>query len=239
MRGTYNAKVIVLDRQLFREKDSRVVVFSESHGMKELIVRGTKKILSKLAAHIEPITVSKIMVVPGRRYDYVGSAVSENCFRKLKLDYDKTMLAGRAVGFFKRQIRENETIDSELFFGLVSEFLEFLDRENVSREKCELFFSFFSLKLASLLGYKPELSNCVKCKKRIEKEKNSFDISSGVICSKCRTGDKNEIVISGDAIKIMRQAINESFGYLNKIKINSKLSKEVVTIISTFVKYNL
>ncbi|MFH1822239.1 MAG: recombination protein O N-terminal domain-containing protein [Patescibacteria group bacterium] len=43
MEETYTTKAIVLNRQPFRENDSRVVVYSFEQGKMELVARGTKK----------------------------------------------------------------------------------------------------------------------------------------------------------------------------------------------------
>ena len=47
MEETYNTKAIILNRQPFRERDSRVTIFSLERGKLILVARGTKKITSK------------------------------------------------------------------------------------------------------------------------------------------------------------------------------------------------
>ena len=69
MEETFNTKAIILKREPFWEADTRVVVYSLEKGKLHLIARGTKKISSKLAGHLEPMNFVDLMVVRGKQFD--------------------------------------------------------------------------------------------------------------------------------------------------------------------------
>ena len=84
MEDTYRANAIIISSQPFREYDGKRVVYSLEKGKLDLVVRGVKRIKSKLSAHLEPLSLAEIMVVRGRQFNYVGAAMSRNCYSAIK-----------------------------------------------------------------------------------------------------------------------------------------------------------
>ncbi len=252
MNETFQTKAIILDSKPFREYDAIVSVFCVNKGRLELVARGVKKPSSKLAGHIEPITLSNIMIARGRRYDYLAAAINENSFIDIKNDFDKINTAGQAIGVFKKLVKENEK--DEKLFNLLYDFLAALNNYQSSIINYQLFFYFFILKLLSQLGYKPELYNCVICKNKITPNNNKFDLDKGgAACGGCviikspfacpeKGGDKGGLrdllTITDNCIKTLRIIIQSDFNKLLKLKIDDKLEKEVEKIINSFYKYN-
>ncbi|PIR13468.1 DNA repair protein RecO [Candidatus Falkowbacteria bacterium CG11_big_fil_rev_8_21_14_0_20_39_10] len=236
MEETYTTKAIVLNRQPFRENDLRVAVFSMDYGRLELVARGAKKLKSKQAGHIEPITLAKLMIVRGKQFDYIGSALGENFYAGIKSDLEKICFVGKAVALVKRLVKEN--LKSEDVFWLLEEFLSVMNQELGIRNK-KFFYYFFILKLLSSLGYEPELKNCLKCKKKIEPGNNYFNFKSGGLeCGRCSDKNKDSIKISDDCIKVLRLGIGSDFTTLQKLKIDKRLEKEVISAIDGFYRYN-
>ena len=247
MEETHSTKAIILDRKPFKECDTMVSVFCLDRGKLGLVARGAKKMSSKLAGHIEPVTLSNIMIARGRQYDYLAAAVNENSFINIKNDFNKINAAGRAINIFKTLIKENEK-DENLFY-LLCDFLNILN--NPKREtppfaeaaeggqNSKLFFSFFVLKLLAQLGYKPELYDCAVCKDKITPNNNKFDLTKGgVVCAAC-AGAGDLLTITDNCIKVLRIILNSDFNKLSRLKINinAKLEIEIKETISSFYKY--
>ncbi|MBI4812521.1 DNA repair protein RecO [Candidatus Falkowbacteria bacterium] len=236
MEETYFTKAIVLNRTPWREDGARVTVYSKERGKLDLMARGARKAGSKLAAHLEPITFSRLMVVRGKNYDYAGSTVSENSYFNIKNDLEKIFLAGGVLKIFNELVKGNER--DEYIFFLLQETLKILNSEQmVSAKGGQLLYNFFILKLLVFLGHKPELYNCVVCHKRITPgDGNKFDLAKGgVACGKCSPAG---LTISDDCIKVLRVVVENGLANSIKLKINNKLEKEATNIISSFLKYN-
>lgn len=163
MQDTYYIKAIILKRTSFREYDSKVTVYSLEKGKIDLVARGTKKILSKLAGHLEPLTLTDIMVVRGKQFDYIGSAVSENVFKELKHNYEKLNLAGEAINIFNKLVKEEEP-DRKLF-SLLGNFFIYLN--NLSDNFNQPLSIAFKIKLINHLGYRPNFKKEDKLSKNI------------------------------------------------------------------------
>ena len=80
MESTFTDQVIVLTNYLFRECDSLITVYGKNNGKLDLVARGTAKITSKLAGHLEPISLSNLMIINGKKFNYIGGAVCVNSF---------------------------------------------------------------------------------------------------------------------------------------------------------------
>jgi len=238
MEETFNIKALTLNRKPFSEDGSKVTVYSENLGKLELVARGTKKIKSKLAGHLEPISLVEIMVVRGRRYDYIGAVVSKNCYANIKNNFDKIKAAGEAIKVFNLIIKPGEG-DQEIF-PLLKNYFDFLDGAEAEPDY-HLFVQLFSFKLLVKLGHKPELYNCVSCRNKILPGNIKFDLArGGLICAKCfsKTDKINQLTISENSVKLLRLAEKDDFIKLVKIKIDKKIEAEVIKIIGSFLNYN-
>lgn len=242
MNETFNIQGIILKRDDFRETDSRVLVYSRERGLLELVVRGTKRIKSKLAAHIEPISLTEIMVIRGKNYDYVGSALARDCFRNLKENYNKIISAGSVLRRVGEVVRAHE-VDENIFFLLV----DFLNNLNLLKKEIDddnLFVEFFIFKLMSLLGYQPVLETCLVCGQIDQSRKIFFNVKKGgLICERCSgissEGVDYNVLISPEAVKTLLEILENDFENIFKLKIEKNTKKEIAGIIHSFEKYHL
>ena len=238
MEETYNLKALVLNRQSLGEGDGRVAVYSLERGKLELVVRGLKKIKSKLAGHLEPITLSNIMAVRGRKYDYAGAAVSEQCYANIKNDLEKIAAAGAAVRIFNKIIKADQP-DREIF-QLLKDFLDVLAGAANGKISFELLSWLFIFKLLVKLGYGAELYSCVNCRVKILPAGLKFDLGrGGLVGAECQSkiGMPNSLTISENLVKLLRLAEKNNFYKLSKIKINNEEAGQAKNIISSFLNY--
>ncbi len=124
MPQTYSTQAIVLNRRPYQEADSRISLYTLEHGKLDLLVRGARKLSSKLAGHVEPLNLLEVMVVSGRQA-YAGGTLSRNCYVRIKADFDKLEAAGYALNRFNRLVKEG--VSDETLFYLLSDFLALLD----------------------------------------------------------------------------------------------------------------
>ncbi|MDD5071775.1 MAG: DNA repair protein RecO [Patescibacteria group bacterium] len=238
MEETYCTKAIILGRTNFREYDSRTIIYSLDKGKLDLVVRGAKKIKSKLAAHLEPLNLTEVMVVAGKQFDYIGAADSQNCFANIKNDLAKLAAAGKAVNFFNKFVKPEEA-DKEIFF-LLKDFLESLDSRGL-KISSDLLTSFFTFKILAQLGYGPELYNCVICNNKITPGRNLFSPSRGGLAGEeCLKEKKDDALrISDDSIKILRLVIGNDLERLKNLKVSAILELEIKNLIGSFYQYHI
>ena len=246
MEETKNTPALILNRQDYKENDSLVTVYTPLYGKLALVARGTKKISSKLAGHIEPLTLADLMIVSGKGFDYIGSAVTRAAYTRIREDLNKLYYAGSAINLFARLTKENQG-DERLFF-LLAKWLEILDGfDDFKKENGELVLAFFTLKLLSELGYKPELYHCLECQETIRPGKNYFNLlNGGLICEACFGKNRLEndiaqtelLTITDNCIKLMRFMADNRFKSAEKLKIDNKTLKELNGLLDKFMKFH-
>jgi DNA repair protein RecO (recombination protein O) len=248
MDESQHSSAIILNRSDYRESDSLVTAFTRNFGKVVLVARGAKKLQSKLAGHLEPMSLVDILIIKGKGFDYVGSALGANAFLNLKDNLNKLYYGGLAFSWFNRLIKEGQS-DERLFF-LLLRWLEILDNyppEDFTKENGELFFIFFALKLMTELGYQPEMYECLNCRKKIEPGKNYFNLKNGgIICEDCFLKDQKiqainsaEILtISDNCIKLMRFIMDNRLDMAKKLKIDKKVIKELSVLTLSFLNFH-
>ncbi len=167
---------IILKRVTKREFDTEITVYTRSYGKLNLLARGTKKTQSKLAGHLEPLQLVNLMMVFGRHYDYIGSAMVKNAYFGFWADSDIYTLAGETV-FFINQIIKNSLPDKRIFF-LLKDFFTLLSGKDRNIEEAQALKTLFTYKLLFFLGYGFEVEHCAACKKELART-CVFDHTSG------------------------------------------------------------
>jgi len=130
MEQTYNTKAIIMSRGDFRENDSRILCYSEDRGKLELVARGAKKLKSKSSGHLEPLTLTRLMVVQGKDFDYAGTAIGENFYPEIKNNLDKIFIASEAVKLVEKMTRIGEVDSHTEIFNLLKDFLDGLEKNS-------------------------------------------------------------------------------------------------------------
>lgn len=242
MEATFSSKAIILNRQNWREADRLVSVYTKEYGLLSLLARGARKFSSKLAAHLEPISITQIMIIKGRGFDYVGSAIMSDSLLEIKSDLNKLYFAGQALRFFKILVKENQK--DENLFNYVEKWLLSLNRarisegeksigDNLNKEDGRFRLALFYWRVLSFLGYGLSLDSCVACQKKvIEGNNNKINFSQGgLICPNCQANipennQKSSYPISDNCIKWLRYLDREVEPNLKTIKMSAKLLKE-------------
>lgn len=156
MEVTYAAKAIVLKTEPWNDVDSRVSFLTQQQGRLDLIARGTKKLSSKLAGHLQPGNLVDLMVINGRQIAYAGAASSLECYPAIKQDLDKLAAAQEVLVTSERLLRVSQP--EEAIFELLRDFFTILDK--IQSEP--IFYDFLAqgtlLQALGHLGYQPDIT---------------------------------------------------------------------------------
>ncbi len=243
MKGTWTIQSIILKRVDYGENDIRVSVLSKHYGKMDLVARGAKKLNSKMAGHLEPMTLSAIMVISGKNTGYIGNAIGENYYSDIKNDLTKVYYAGLAINVIEKHIKGEITDNVNDYFILLDNFLNTLNKTKTVNNGVEMSYYLFLLKFMVLYGVSPCLYYCVICHEVITPNNNYFSYKKGgLVCKKCVQEKTNKdfwLAISDDCIKILRLSLTRGFNSGNILFVNQLLKKEAQNIISSFYKYNI
>lgn len=232
--GTYKTKGIIIKRSDLGEADKIITAFSDSDGKIKGKAKGIRFVLAKNAGHLELFNYSDLMMVKSQgEIEKIATASTIESFQNIRKDLKKTALA-----YYFCELVDTLTVLKEKnkkIFELLLGSLRFLDKNG----KKELFSDYFKLNLLSFLGYKPELSFCVHCRKKLEPIDNYFSSPfGGLLCPNCFFKyAKKGVKISKNGVKILRALLSYDLEIINRLKIDLKPEKEVKEVTDNFVRY--
>lgn len=175
---------IVLRYADYREHDRMLTLLSPQYGRVETLCRGCKKPQSPLLACSEYFSFGEYVLYGGKGRLTVTSCNLTESFYPLREDYDKLKYAAYLLSIAEAAAQPGEKA-VELFTLLARS----LFRLAYSAKDAKAVTAAFLLHFAAISGYRPRLSHCVKCGKRMEDpEIRLMDIEEGgLICEKCYT----------------------------------------------------
>jgi len=244
MVESLNSEALIIRRNDWRENDSRVVLYTKKFGKLSLVARGAKKARSKIAGHIEPISLVNMMILKGKAFDYLGSAINKKAYLNIKSNLNALYFVGAALALFDSQVKEAAE-DEELFNFLIS-WLDLVDDRfalDLDKDKGELLYDYFALRLLAILGYKPELYHCLACHQTIKPTTNCLNLRlGGLICGDCLATSQlkylpNELLtVSDNCIKLLR-IFSEATSY-QTIKIEPTLTRELSRLVKSLLEFS-
>jgi DNA repair protein RecO (recombination protein O) len=207
MPETYCERAIVLRRRVYRGYDSRVSVYTRERGKIDLLVRGALRPTSKLASHLEPLTLVDIMVISGR-IAYVGGSVSRDCFPNIKNDYDKLQAAGQAFHHLNRLLKE-QAVDEKIF-DVMASFLSLLNSQSADPVWYNWLSELFIYKIIDILGYGLNIELCRRCQKPFTNEEVIFSfMDHSLFCKNCASDLNSDQVYIFSKLPFLRSLVNQ------------------------------
>ncbi len=203
MAGKQAGSAIIIKSSDFKENDLLVTVYSQNFGKLNLLARGAKKFNSKLAAHVEPLSLVEVLIIPGKGIEYLAAASLKEQFLAIKNSWPKIEVAGLAFNLFNSAVKENDR-DQTMFTWLVT-WLRNL--EKTKAENSQVLFALFLIRFLDLLGYRPDLSDCLACRQKLRAGQQFFNLNSGgLICQPCRSqfALKDILSLSENCVKLLR-----------------------------------
>jgi DNA repair protein RecO (recombination protein O) len=96
------------------------------------------------------------------------------------------------------------------------------------RDDLDLVLRFFEMSLLVQLGYQPELSECVVCRKPAGEQGNAWSAAlGGVVCPDCRPPEVTLVALSAGALKVFRLLQGGSFQEVARLQLDPRLSDEL------------
>ncbi len=242
MATTYLTHGIVLKRRDYREVDRVLTLYTKEYGKIEALARGVKKIVSKLAGHLEPLSYSSFMFARGRTFDIVATSIRLSSFRIPLSDVQAFALASY---FFEAvdRLTPYEQSDPKLF-ALLVQFLEVFENgvDQYSGSPAFqrlLIMEFFLLQLLMRLGYAPSLEQCTVCRDPITGDAALSYRHGGLVCAKHRGEEPDAEPLSRQAIELLRLMADGDLEPVRLLNRQDDAFRAVATAINRFLKYHL
>ena len=230
----YRTEAIVLKRTDFGEADRLLTLYTPGLGKIRAIAKGVRRPTSRKGGHVEPFTHSQLLIAKGRNLDIVTQAETIHAFRPLREDLLRTTYAYYAVELLDRFVEEG--VENRPLFDLLLATLTWLSEA----DDLALTARFYELRLLALVGYRPQLFQCVSCRRPIEPVDNFFSpAEGGVLCPRCGQGRPGAQRISLSALKVLRFLQTRSYSSCRRLRIGQKLHQELEATMQRYIVHIL
>ncbi len=229
---TLRTEVVVLRHTNWGEADRLLVVYSREAGKLRAIAKGARKVRSRKAGHLEPFTRVKLMLARGRDLWIVTQAETVDAYLALRDDLVLTAYAAYVIELLDRFTYEEG--ENRPLYHLLSDTLE---RINTLPDAFSAV-RYYEIRLLDLLGFRPNLMNCVRCEAEIKPEDQYFDAGQGgVLCPRCGASAQTARPISVQALKFLRHFQRSTFREANRVSISPGIQREMEALMNYYLTY--
>ncbi len=212
MRRTSSERLLIIKRRSSNEHDAIITALSPQRGRLNLVARGLFKPQAKLAGHLEPLTVVDALIVWGQR-PLLSSASSRQSFGRLKNNLAAVVLASQIINRYQRWCSVGQPILAS-WTDLITLLSDWDNSSIIALPVLTSGAQVIQWRLASHLGYLPDLQHCAGCRRTITDGRWEID-QAGLFCQTCRpTGLGQQL--SAEVINYWQMALTADWLQLTK-----------------------
>lgn len=184
------------------EADKIITIFSRELGKISAIAKGARKLTSKFGGRLEVFSYNDYLLASGKSLYIVSQVETIESFWPLR-EQEKTL---KTAGYIARLLNAATEPEHKIpaLFDLTILSLHLL-KEGADAEVVR---KVFEVRLMEIEGFFPNISGCVKCKKKVTREPKeaAFNlILGGLTCSACSKIVSGGIVVPYKLVKFVQE----------------------------------
>jgi DNA repair protein RecO (recombination protein O) len=227
-------EAVVLRHSDWGEADRMLWLFTRQMGKVRAIAKGIRKPRSRKAGHLEPFTHSGLLLAWGRDLWIVTQAEAIDMHLTLREDLLRLSYASYVIELLDRFTYE-EGENPELY-RLLADTMNRLDKELDPL----IVVRYYEFRLLDLVGFRPQLFNCVSCGNEIKAENQYFSASQGgVLCPNCGLKQEGAQPVSMDALRFLRHFQRSSYVEASRARLSPGVSREIEWLMQHYLTYLL
>ena len=231
---SFRLEAVVLRHSDWGEADRVLWLFTREQGKLRAVAKGVRKLRSRKAGHLEPLTRAGLLLARGRDLPIITQAETVEAYTPLRENLKLWEYACHIVELLDRFTYEEG--ENRPLYRLLVDTLGRLAAD----DDAELVVHYYEVRLLDLLGYRPQLFHCARCGKEIQPEDQYFSAElGGVLCPTCGRGVKEARPITMAALKYLRHFQRSSFGEARRAKIPLTVMREIESLMEHYLTYLL
>lgn len=229
-------KGIIIAEKVMSDFDKMLTILTPNMGKIECVAKGSRRPKSLLMAGTQFLCFGDYMLYKGGENYSMNSCETIELFYNIRTDLDKLKYA-----VYITKIINDVTTENQNNYKILQLYLNTLYVISNTDKDLEFVTSIFRLRLLSIIGYRPEIEECITCKEKENLTKFSIR-DNGFKCTACGKQDKGAIdmsettkdairyIILSDAKKIYsfqvpKESIEE-LKIISRLYLTEKLEKE-------------
>jgi DNA repair protein RecO (recombination protein O) len=231
---SFRVEAIVLRHWDWGEADRMLVLFTREIGKVGAVAKGVRKLRSRKAGHLEPFTRASLLLARGRDMYIVTQAETIEAYQFIKESLPLVGYASYAVELLDRFTYEEG--ENQAMYRLLKDTLSRLS----NGADPALVLRYYELRLLDLLGFRPQLLNCVICQAEIKPEDQFISSEQGgVLCPSCGSKTPRAQPISMQALKIFRHLQRSGYTEAQRVKISPSINREMEAVMQHYLTFLL
>jgi DNA repair protein RecO (recombination protein O) len=234
----FRTQAIILSRRDFGESDRLLKIFTPDYGKISAIAKGARKPQGKLSGHVELFARSDVMIHKGRSLDILSQAELIDPYLGLREDLTRGAYANYVAELLDRFTADEDINQAELFV-LLHETLQRIAYDDDPR----LATRFYELRLLDLVGFQPELMECVVDREPLLPKSHFFSNEEGGVVSQEAAPRISSPLVSIDfnTLKLLRHMRRNAkkFERVKNLKIASEQHAHAERIILGYIAFLL
>lgn len=231
---SYHAQAVVIGHIEFGEADRILSLFTYEKGKISVIAKGVRKIHSRKAGHLEPFTRVNLFLAKGRNLDIITQAEIIDSYNGLREDLERIGQAAYVVEVLDRFTYE-EGQNIGLFRLLVATLGNLEKYPNT-----ETVIHHYEIRLLDLLGFRPQLFECIDCGETIQDQDQFFSpLAGGIACPKCGSARSEAWLITKDVLRYLRHLQRSKWSDVDQVVIPEQIEVALSALIEKYFTYLL
>ncbi len=210
---------IVLRHRRLGEADRIVTLLTPGRGKVDVIAKGLLRSKSRMAGHLEPLTLVELVLAHGRSMDVVTQAQTIDAFPAIHSDLDRL-----SAGMYLLELADRITVEhaeAEGLHDLLHAALVRLARGDGQQVVQRT----FELALLEATGFRPELTDCLRCSESVAAEAAWWvPVEGGVLCASCAKTYPEAQPIDATALRVLRAFQSVPYEEAGRIRLTDELA---------------
>ena len=230
--GLLKVKGIVISENNMNDFDKMITILTPN-GKIGCSAKGARRTKSLLLAGTQFLCFGDFLLYKGNDIYSVNSCEPIEIFYNIRNDLDKLMIAAEIT-----KIINDVTTENQNTYNILKLYLNTLYTLSEKEKEPNLIMSIFKLRLLKILGFTPNVEECVCCKNKEDGKYFSFK-DNGFKCGSCGKIDKGAVEMSEGTYKSIIYAIKADIKKLYSITVPENVIKELEIISKIYLEEKL
>jgi DNA repair protein RecO (recombination protein O) len=200
----HSTDAIIIAGHDLAEADRIIVFYTEAQGKIRAVAEGARRMRSRFGGNLQLFSEGRLVYFEraNKTLHKVNEFAVSRSHQPLREDLDRIALGSAAVEAVALGVEEAEGFPG--LYRLLAEALDLLETSG----RPSLVFQGFTLHLLTLLGYRPELGECVRCHRRPAGASGGAvsPEHGGLVCEACRGATLDTLAVSREVLGFLRGA---------------------------------
>lgn len=232
---SFRTRAIILKRQDLGEADRLLTLLTPEHGKLNAVAKGARKPNTSKTGHVELFSRADVLIARGRDLDVLVQAELSEAYLPIREDLMRGAIAGYAVELLDRFTFSGET-DLRVLFDLLDVTLQRISTDDDLRRVAR----YYELHLLDLVGFRPELNECVVTHEAVEPRDQYFHHEAGGVVSPGGASHLSGLItISLPALKLLRHFQRSAYMQVASLQIPESVHNEAERIMLDYIAHIL